>query len=67
MGRAQALQSTLQAVHQDVCLDIGAERASLQWKISLRVSESLNVREYTLWDQAPTAELVHAQVDVQAP
>lgn len=64
MGRAQALQSTLQAVLQDVCLDIGGERASLQWKISLRVSESLHVREYTLWDQAPTAEFVHAQVDV---
>lgn len=65
MRRAYALEPrepTPQAERQDVHLDLGVERASVQWRISVPLPASSTAHEYTLWD-APLVELVHAQVD----
>ncbi|WFD19563.1 hypothetical protein MCAP1_001797 [Malassezia caprae] len=58
----EPLEPTPRAALQDVHLDLGDERASVQWHMVVPVPPSSGPREYALWD-APLVELVHAQVD----
>lgn len=54
--------SNIHAALQDVRLDVGLERGSVEWHIAVPVPGPSPAREYILWE-APQVELMHAQAD----